>query len=70
MVTWKLSLSWSSRIQFHPPKVTPLSNLAEVTLRVSATVTLTPEDGPKPSNGVTGITGQLILQNGKMIRGV
>ena len=36
-----------TRIEFHPPKVTPLTNLADVTVqaRDSATATLTPGDG-------------------------
>ena len=34
-----------SRIQFRSPNGTPLTNLAEVTIRDSATVTLTPMDG-------------------------
>ena len=45
-------------MQFHPPKVTLLTSLAEITV----TATLTPGDGTTESSV---ITDQLILQNGK-----
>ena len=48
-----------TRIQFHPPKVTPLTNPAKVTDRDSAPATLTPGHGTTAIkwHGTTATTG-------------
>ena len=51
-----------TQIQFHPPKVVPLTNFAEVAVQGSAAATLTPENGTTEIKVVIGITDQLILQ--------
>ena len=64
-----------TRIQFHPPKVKPLTNPAKVTDQVlcycnsdSATLTLLLHNSHQ--SGVIIITDQLIFQNGKKLRSV
>ena len=71
-VTWRLSYSLRlTRSQFHPQKVTPLTNLHEVTAQgLCCCNSNTWGWHNSYQSGVIGITGELILQNVKKLLGV
>ena len=50
-----------TRIKFHPPKVTPLTNPAKVTDQGFTTATLTPGYGTTANKVETSATDKLIL---------
>ena len=68
-MTWRLSSPFLTRIQFHSIKVTPLTNLDEVTAE-ELCYCYSNAWGWHNSyhSGVIGITDQIILQNGKNLR--
>ena len=59
-----------TRIQFHPPKVTPLTNLAEVTVQGLCYRNSSAWGWQNRLKWIICKTNNFILQNGKKLRGV
>ena len=66
-MTWKLSVFSLTRVQFHPPKVIPLTNLVEVTVQELCYCNSNAWVWYNGHQNI-GITDQLIFQNEKRVR--